>query len=119
MTANGELGLRETFKTFPAGNGRPDGAAVDVEGCYWTAMFDGHRIVRISPQGDVLEEHKLPVRCPTMVCFGGSDMKTLYITTTRENMDESELNERPLSGALFTLRTTVAGMIKPNFKENK
>lgn len=119
MTANGELGLRERFKTFPAGNGRPDGAAVDVEGCYWTAMFDGHRIVRISPQGDVLEEHKLPVRCPTMVCFGGSDMKTLYITTTRENMDESELNERPLSGALFTLRTTVAGMIKPNFKENK
>ncbi|ABM03847.1 gluconolactonase [Psychromonas ingrahamii 37] len=119
MTENGELGLREIFKTFPIGKGCPDGAAVDVEGCYWTAMFDGHRIARISPTGEVLEEHELPVRCPTMVCFGSDDMKTLYITTTRENMEEIELAERPLSGALFSIRTAVAGMIKPNFKEEK
>lgn len=119
MKGNGELGIREVFKTFPKGNGRPDGAAIDVEGCYWTAMFDGHRIVRISPQGKVLEEHVLPVRCPTMVCFGGQNMKTLYITTTREGMDESELAVRPLSGAIFTINTTVAGMIKPEFKEDK
>jgi hypothetical protein len=33
----------------------------------------------------------MPVRCPTMVCFGGADMKTLYITTTRENMDADEV----------------------------
>ena len=118
MNAEGELGLREVFKTFPPGNGRPDGAAVDVEGCYWAALFDGHRIARISPEGEILEEHPLPVRCPTMVCFGGDDMKTLYITTTRENMDEAELAERPLSGALFTMRTEVAGMVKPKFKEN-
>lgn len=82
-------------------------------------MFDGHRIARISPTGEVLEEHKLPVCCPTMVCFGGDDMKTLYITTTRENMSESELATRPLSGALFSIRTAVAGLVKPNFIEQK
>lgn len=117
MLVDGELGKREIFKTFAVGGGRPDGAAVDVEGCYWIALFDGYRIARISPTGEILEEHTLPVRYPTMVCFGGEDMKTLYITTTRENMDSSELTERPLSGALFVMRTHIAGMVKPNFKE--
>ncbi len=117
INEDGKLGLRETFKKFPIGNGRPDGAAVDIEGCYWTAMFDGYRISRISPNGEILEEHRLPVRCPTMVCFGGDDMKTLYITTTRQNMDEKELAEYPLSGSIFSIRTKVPGMIKPNFKE--
>ena len=119
INEKGKLGLRETFKKFPDGKGRPDGAAVDIEGCYWTAMFDGFRIARISPEGEILEEHALPVRCPTMVCFGGEDMKTLYITTTRQNMDESELAKYPLSGSLFSIRTEVAGMIKPNFIETK
>lgn len=91
---------------------------MDSEGCYWSALFDGYRIARFSPNGELLEEHRLPVRCPTMVCFGGSDMKTLFVTTTRENMADEEIRERPLSGALFTLKTEVAGLIKPRFKQN-
>jgi sugar lactone lactonase YvrE len=95
----------------------PDGAAMDVEGCYWSALFDGWRIARFSPQGEQLEEYRLPVRCPTMVCFGGDDMKTLFITTTRENMDEAETAKYPLSGAIFTLPVSVAGMKKSRFIE--
>ncbi|GKX54318.1 gluconolactonase [Leminorella grimontii] len=115
----GEPGLRQAWKIFEPGNGRPDGAAVDVEGCYWSALFDGYRIARFSPEGELLEEHRLPVRCPTMVCFGGSDMKTLYITTTRENMTQEEISARPLSGAIFTLNVAVAGAYKPKFKEKE
>ncbi|VTN76115.1 SMP-30/gluconolactonase/LRE family protein [Klebsiella pneumoniae] len=59
----------------------------------------------------------MPVRCPTMVCFGGADMKTLYITTTRENMEDDELAQYPLSGAIFTLPVAVAGMKKLPFRE--
>lgn len=118
LDEQGNPGLREVWKTFPRGNGRPDGAAMDSEGCYWSALFDGYRIARFSPNGELLEEHKLPVRCPTMVCFGGADMKTLFVTTTRENMTEEEIGERPLSGALFTIKTEVAGLSKPRFKEN-
>ena len=59
----------------------------------------------------------MPVRCPTMVCFGGADMKTLYITTTRENMDADEVAQYPLSGAIFTLPVAVAGMKKRQFIE--
>lgn len=118
LDESGEPGQRQIWKTFPHGSGRPDGAAMDVEGCYWSALFDGWRIARFSPQGEVLEEHELPVRCPTMVCFGGEEMKTLFITTTRENMTREEINERPLSGAIFTLQVATAGVAKAKFKEN-
>ncbi|MEM8025965.1 SMP-30/gluconolactonase/LRE family protein [Morganella morganii] len=119
LDENGEPGLRRVWKTFPHGNGRPDGAAVDSEGCYWSALFDGWRIARFSSEGEVLEEYTLPARCPTMVCFGGPDMKTLFITTARENMSAEELAAHPLSGAIFTLRVAVAGLHKPKFKEQK
>lgn len=118
LNAQGQPGQRQIWKTFPRGHGRPDGAAIDVEGGYWSALFDGWRIARFSPQGDVLEEIRLPVRCPTMVCFGGSDMKTLFITTTRENMSAEEITAHPLSGALFSLRVTVPGVQNVKFNEN-
>ncbi|HAF9107672.1 TPA: chorismate mutase [Salmonella enterica subsp. enterica serovar Paratyphi A] len=111
--------MRELFRHFGEGEGLPDGAAMDSEGCYWSAMFDGWRVARFSPQGEQLEEYRLPVRCPTMVCFGGADMKTLFITTTRENMSAQEVADYPLSGAIFTLQVAVAGMKKSRFIERQ
>ena len=110
LGADGEPGARQVFRRFGPGEGIPDGAAVDEEGCYWSALYDGWRVARFSPEGEQLAEIRLPVRCPTMVCFGGADRKTLYITTTRENMSAEEVAEYPLSGAIFTLPVAVAGM---------
>ena len=117
LDEQGEPGSREVFRTFKKQEGQPDGAATDVEGCYWSALYDGWRIARFSPEGEQLEEYRLPVRCPTMVCFGGEDMKTLFITTTRENMKQDELTKFPLSGAIFTLPVNVAGVKKSPFIE--
>ena len=117
LDEQGEPGAREVFRRFQPGEGIPDGAAMDMKGCYWSAMFDGWRIARFSPQGEQLAEYRLPVRCPTMVCFGGVDMKTLFITTTRENMDAQEVADYPLSGAIFTLPVEVAGVKKSAFIE--
>jgi sugar lactone lactonase YvrE len=63
--------------------GRPDGAAVDVEGNYWVAMYEGACVLQISPAGEVLQRIAVPVQCPTMVCFGGEDLRTLFITSAR------------------------------------
>ena len=71
LDEQGEPGKREVFRQFKEGEEIPDGAAMDVEGCYWSALFDGWRIARFSPQGEQLEEYRMPVRCPTMICFGG------------------------------------------------
>jgi sugar lactone lactonase YvrE len=90
--------------------GRPDGAAVDAEGAYWVAMFEGQRLLRLSPAGAVLAEIALPVRCPTMPCFGGADLKTLFVTTAREKRPAEELAAQPLAGCVLTLRVAVPGL---------
>lgn len=116
---DGSLSRRRVFRQFPlraegqplAGyGGRPDGAAVDSEGAYWVAMFEGQRLLRLSPQGEVLAELPLPVRCPTMPCFGGADLKTLYITTAREKRPADELAQQPWAGCVLELRVAVQGL---------
>jgi sugar lactone lactonase YvrE len=94
--------------------GRPDGAAVDAEGCYWTALFEGERIQRYSPEGRLLAEYPVPARCPTMVCFGGTDLKTLYVTSARSGRSEDELMAYPHSGSLFAMPVDVPGL--PEYK---
>jgi sugar lactone lactonase YvrE len=95
--------------------GRPDGGAVDAEGCYWTALYEGGRVQRYSPDGALLAEYAVPVRCPTMIAFGGADMKTLYCTSARAGRSEAELAQFPLSGGLFAMRTDVGGLARPLF----
>jgi sugar lactone lactonase YvrE len=82
-------------RTWPHYGGRPDGAAVDAEGAYWVAMFEGQRLLRLAPDGRVLQQLPLPVRCPTMPCFGGADLRTLFVTTARENRPADELARSP------------------------
>lgn len=97
-------------KTAPSYGGRPDGAAVDSENAYWCAMFEGGRVLRLSSAGEILQEIKLPARCPTMLAFGGADLRTLYITTGRHGRSAAELEQYPLSGCVLAVRVDVAGV---------
>ena len=90
--------------------GRPDGAAMDAEGCYWVAMFEGGCLLRIAPTGDVLRRVELPVACPTMPTFGGADLRTLFITTAREKRPADELATQPLAGAVLQLGVDTPGL---------
>ena len=90
--------------------GRPDGAAVDAEGAYWCALFEGQRLVRLAPDGSLLQSLPLPVRCPTMPCFGGPDLRTLYVTTSREKRPADELAAQPLAGCVLHTRVDVPGL---------
>ena len=117
--SNGRLSQRRVFRQFKARGdgqplsgygGRPDGAAVDAEGAYWVALFEGQRLCRLAPDGTLLAELHLPVRCPTMPCFGGADLKTLYITSARENRPAEELALQPLAGCVLQVRVSVPGL---------
>jgi sugar lactone lactonase YvrE len=90
--------------------GRPDGAAVDVEGNYYVAMFEGARICKLSPSGVELASMPLVAQCPTMPCFGGDDLKTLYVTTARYHRSDAELDAYPQSGCVFSMRVDVPGL---------
>ncbi len=115
LDADGTPGAREVFHQFPHGNGRPDGAAVDAEGCYWSALYDGGRVVRLSPAGEILAEHPVPARCPTMCAFGGPDLRTLYVTSARHGRPEAELADWPQAGNIFAMRVDTPGLPEPRF----
>ncbi|MCP5282574.1 MAG: SMP-30/gluconolactonase/LRE family protein [Rhodoferax sp.] len=116
-TMHGERVFRQ-FPPKPVGwhsgmdgyGGRPDGAAVDCEGNYYVAMFEGQRVLKLAPDGDILAEIETPVVCPTMPCFGGDDLKTLYITSARHNRPAQELMQMPESGCVFACRVDVPGL---------
>ena len=105
-----QLPLKQPGQDLAAYGGRPDGAAVDAEGAYWCALFEGQRLLRIAPDGRVLQELRLPVRCPTIPCFGGPDLRTLYITSARENRPPAELAAQPLAGCVLHTRVEAPGL---------
>jgi len=119
--ATGEHSNRRTILTFPTDKtapdygGRPDGATMDAEGMYWVAMFEGGRVLRISPTGEILREIKLPVRCPTSVCFGGPDLRTLYITSASQGRSNEEIAQYPHTGKVLSVRLDVAGREEPEY----
>lgn len=90
--------------------GRPDGAAVDIEGAYWSAQFEGARLVRLGPGGALLAEVALPLRCPTMPCFGGAGLRTLFVTTARKGRSAEELARTPWAGQVLMAQAPVAGL---------
>ncbi len=99
-----------TTEANSAYGGRPDGAAVDIEGNYYVAMFEGGRVLKLSPDGDLLQEFPVPARCPTMPCFGGDDLRTLYLTTARHHRPAAELQAYPDSGRVFSLQLDTPGL---------
>ncbi|MES2296771.1 MAG: SMP-30/gluconolactonase/LRE family protein [Pseudomonadota bacterium] len=119
--ASGALSARRTFQQFSSDKshnygGRPDGAAVDSEGAYWCAMFEGGRLMRFAPDGTLLREVALPLRCPTMVAFGGADLRTLYITSASHGRSSAERAHYPHSGCLLSLRVDVPGRLEPCYR---
>lgn len=111
----GTLGIRRTFHQFEEGNGRPDGAAVDAEGCYWSALWDGWRVVRFSPSGERLQTIELPVQRPTMMAFGENDLRTVFVTSAGKNLSDEERRAQPHAGGIFTFRVDVPGLVPPEF----
>ncbi len=111
----GTLKRRRVFAEIDAALGRPDGLAVDSEGCVWCAVWDGWCLHRYAPDGRLLREVKLPIPRPTSVAFGGKDLKTLFITSARVRLPSRILAEAPFSGGLFTLPIDVPGLPAAEF----
>ena len=84
--------------------GRPDGAAMDTDGCYWIAASDGGRVVRLTPGGRVDAIVEVPTRNPTNICFGGPDRRTMFVTSLISSQRDH------LSGAVFVLETPWQGV---------
>ena len=86
--------------------GRPDGAAIDVDGCYWTCANDAGQLHRFTPEGKLDRSIALPFAKPSMCSFGGDDMKTMLVTSISAGAPAGDL----LAGAVLMLDPGVAGM---------
>ena len=101
---------RRLFVDMSKHPGRPDGAAMDAEGCYWICGNDAGLIHRFTPQGKLDRSLAVPVKKPAMCAFGGADLDTLFVTSIRPAGD---LADQPLAGGVFALRPGVKGLPEP------
>ncbi len=106
---------RRVFAEAARGEGYPDGAAIDEEGCYWSARWNGGRLVRHASDGRVIETVMMPVRKPTMCAFGGDRLDILYVTSATQGMTAEQRRAEPQAGGLFALEIGVRGLPEPRF----
>jgi len=115
----GAMANRRTFAHATQALGRPDGAATDMEGCYWSAGVSAAVLNRYRPDGTLERAIPMPCAGPTMPCFGGPELKTIFITSLRENLSAAQLAAYPLSGSLFALEADVPGVPVAKFDDSR
>lgn len=101
-SAHGFIGERRTAVEIV--DGIPDGFCIDREGMLWVALWGAGCVQRFDPNtGKALAQRiRLPQRNASSCCFGGEDLRTLYITTA----------EGPGGlGGLYACRTKVSGLL--------
>ncbi|MBC8749894.1 sugar lactone lactonase YvrE [Paraburkholderia sp. WC7.3g] len=101
---------RRVFADLHHYSGRPDGAAVDADGCYWICANDAGLLLRFTPQGKLDRQIPVPAIKPAMCAFGGRDLDTLFVTSIRPANGASEHD-----GHVFALRPGVSGLPEPEF----
>ena len=113
-TDRGTPSNRRVFVDMNHFCGRPDGAAVDADGCYWICANDAGLIHRFTPDGRLDYSLPVPVKKPTMCAFGGSRMDTLFVASIRPGDDH---DPQSLAGGVFALNTGVKGLPEPLFDD--
>ena len=114
--ATGTPSARRVFSHWTGANERPDGGTTDAAGHYWAALYGAGRLVELAPDGTRVALHPLPAMCPTMCAFGGPDLRTLYVTTARQQRSAAELERHPQSGGVFAMRVDTPGRPEVHFR---
>ncbi len=105
LAPDGSVSNRRELATGPVGV--PDGLAVDAAGCIWVAVAEGGCALRLDPDGRLDYRLELPAKMVTSLCFGGDDLRDLYLVTA----DNTEKPER--RGTIFRTRVDVPGLPAP------
>lgn len=100
---------RPFFHDFDRGS--PDGSAMDTEGFLWNCRYGGGCIVRVAPDGAINRIVEMPTPNITTCTFGGSDLRTLYITTAAAGTQPGDR----FAGGLFTLQVESPGQAENCF----
>jgi len=102
---DGSLGEKRSFAHLD--QGVPDGLAVSVDGRVWVANASGSGVTVFDAKGNRVDHIEIPQPMCTSVCFGGADLKDLYIVSGSNGMDSDH------AGAVYRTRVDVAGIPVP------
>lgn len=110
--ATGQRENERVFFDYRTVEGKPDGACVDADGYYWSASVRGWALTRVAPDGTLDRRIDLPVELPTMPCFGGPNLDTLYVTSIQVDDDPAtdERRNGVASGALLAIDLSAEGI---------
>ena len=111
----GNISNKRTFFHATEEGAAPDGHAMDEEEHLWVCVFGLGKVLRISPEGQIVAEIHLPTRCPTCPAFVGED---LYITSTHEQSPADHPESVKYQGNLFRCHVGVKGCRLNKFKYN-
>jgi sugar lactone lactonase YvrE len=114
--ATGQIANRRSFVRVERRLGWPDGLIVDAEDHVWVALWKGGAVHRYAPDGSLSAIVHVPVSHPTSCCFGGAELRDLYITTASVALDAAERTKQPHAGGLFHCRPGVAGRSSHRFR---
>ncbi len=103
VAEDGSVGHWRAFAATGAGS-VPDGLKVAADGSLFVADARGGRVMVIDAQGRHVRDIKVPRPMVTSVCFGGGDLRDLYIVTgSRDGPGER-------CGSIYRVRSDVAGV---------
>ena len=106
VAADGSVGPWRKFADLGA-DGVPDGLKVASDGSVWVADAHGGRVVVFNADGTHRQDMPVPLPMVTSLCFGGDDLRDLYIVTgSRGGPSEN-------CGSIFRTRVDVAGLALP------
>jgi sugar lactone lactonase YvrE len=111
---SGGWGAGSAWVDMTALPGRPDGAAVDTQGCYWICGNDAGLVHQFSPTGVLLQSLQVPVSKPAMCAFGGPELRHLFVTTIQPATPAPGF-DATLDGAVLLLEPGVQGLPEPLF----
>jgi len=113
--AAGTLGDRRTLAEIEEGAGLPDGLCVDAEGGVWVALWNGRAVRRYHATGELDRVVVIPTLCPTSCTLGGSDFRTLFVTSSRDGARAAGHDDE-LAGAVFSVEAEVPGLPVARFR---
>lgn len=115
LEPQGTLRNPRVFAKTPRG-ASPDGAAIDADGCVWSAHWGAGCVVRYTPDGEIDCRIEVPTSQPSCVCFGGPDLDVLCVTTARVDLDPATLAAEPHAGDVFLYRVGAQGLPESEYR---
>jgi sugar lactone lactonase YvrE len=113
-TAEGRLANRRAFASTADLGGIPDGATVDAENHVWSAICEGGKLVRFTPDGRIERIIEMPVKLPGSVMFGGPQLDQLFVTSLSPAFMGRPAD--PLDGSTFVIEDLgIRGLPEPRF----